>query len=93
MHGSLRSQTYRDISAAAQGFSGYLFALPPARGYDQVPERRFEFIPLWGLPRNPIKRQVLSGAMMVPDSISIRGADRHSFGRQFDAPLLLDNPY
>jgi transposase len=37
------------VRTTAQGFGRSLLALPfPGAGYDQLAERRFEFIPLWG---------------------------------------------
>ena len=42
-------QEHRSLRAAAQGLGRHLLALPSAGpGYDQLAERRFEFIPLWG---------------------------------------------
>ena len=42
-----RQEEYRGFGTAAQGLRRDLFPLPSA-GYDQLTERRFEFIPLWG---------------------------------------------
>jgi hypothetical protein len=44
----LRWQEYRDRRAPAQGVAGGLRCHPPARGYDQLAERQFEFIPFLG---------------------------------------------
>ncbi|HEY3835443.1 MAG TPA: transposase [Bryobacteraceae bacterium] len=44
-----RQEEYRSGRATAQGFGRSLLALPfAAPGYDQLAERGFEFIPLWG---------------------------------------------
>jgi hypothetical protein len=44
-----RQEEHRSSRTTAQGFGRSLLALHlPAPGYDQLAERRFEFIPLWG---------------------------------------------
>ena len=44
-----RSQEYRDCCAAAERLGGICSRChQPAPGYDQLSERRFEFIPFWG---------------------------------------------
>ena len=44
-----RQEEHRSGRTTAQGFGGSLSRCHlPAPGYDQLAERRFEFIPLWG---------------------------------------------